>query len=343
MARRPPGGAGRAEASGGRPPAGERGPGRGSKAGRPGGPGPEVGRERFPAGERPAASGGRPSGERRPGGGRKAAGPGRSARGSKAAPERPSRPSVSRAASAIEPRREREELIHGRNPVLEAARAQRVRRVLLARGLEPDARIAEIRSLVQRVEEVEADRLDGLAAGGVHQGVVAELLPRRYLTLRQLLDRRPTLLVALDSIMDPQNLGAILRSAEAAGAGGAVLPERRSAPLSAVAVKASSGASELIPVARVSGLASAISEIRRAGLWCVALDPHGDLAPWEFDLAQPVCIVVGGEGAGVHRLVRERCDARIRLPMRGRVESLNASAAAAVLLYEVCRQRARSG
>jgi len=176
-------------------------------------------------------------------------------------------------------------------------------------------------------------------AAGVNQGVAAELKPRREWTLRELLDRKPSLLVALDSIMDPQNLGAILRTAEVAGADGALVPERRSAPLSAAAVKASSGASELLAIARVSGLPSAIAEIKRAGIWCVALDPRGEMAAWDFDYTQPVCVVVGSEGPGVQRLVKERCDARVRLPVAGHVASLNASAAAAALLYEVMRQR----
>ncbi len=145
--------------------------------------------------------------------------------------------------------------------------------------------------------------------------------------------------MALDGVQDPHNLGAILRSAEAAGAAGIVLPEHRSAPLSPVAVKASAGAVEHLRIAQVAGVAGALLEIKRAGLWCVALDPEGEMAAWEFDFSQPVCVVVGGEGQGVGRLVRERCDARVCLPMKGRVASLNASAAAAALLYEVTRQR----
>jgi 23S rRNA (guanosine2251-2'-O)-methyltransferase len=221
--------------------------------------------------------------------------------------------------------------------VLEAARAGRVERVLVAEGVRRDPRLVELAGLA-RLEEVPAARLEQLA-GGAHQGVVARLAPRRFLGLRELLASGPRLLVALDSVLDPQNLGAILRSAEAAGADGIVLPERRTAPLSAAAVKASSGASEHLRLCRVPGLPSAVAEIRRAGLWCAALDPRGELAAWEFDLTQPVCVVVGGEGAGVHRLVRERCDVRLRLPMSGRLASLNASAAAAALLYEVARQR----
>jgi 23S rRNA (guanosine2251-2'-O)-methyltransferase len=229
------------------------------------------------------------------------------------------------------------QLIFGRNVVLEAARAGRVVRVYQAQGLGHDPRLDEIARL-SRVETVPAARLDAMAPG-VNQGVAAELKPRREWTLKQLLDTRPTLLVALDGIQDPQNLGAILRSAEVAGCDGAVLPEHRSAPLSAAAAKASSGASELLRIATVSGLPSAIPEIRRAGMWCLALDPRGELQPWEFDLTQPVCLVVGGEGAGVHRLVKERCDARMRLPVKGHVASFNASAAAAAVLYEVMRQR----
>ncbi|MGH7911707.1 MAG: 23S rRNA (guanosine(2251)-2'-O)-methyltransferase RlmB [Candidatus Dormibacteraceae bacterium] len=234
-----------------------------------------------------------------------------------------------------------DDLINGRNAVLEAARAGRLRRLYLAAGLHRDPRLEELRRLLPaaQVEEVPAARLDVLCPG-VHQGVVGRLKPRAYLDLRRLLASRPTLLVALDGVLDPHNLGAILRSAEAAGADAALLPERRSAPLSAAAVKASSGATELLPICRVAGLASTLPELGRHGIWTVALDPRGDRAPWAFDLSQPVCIVVGGEDQGVHRLVRERCDARLRLPMAGRVGSLNASVSAGIVLFEAVRQRA---
>jgi len=228
-------------------------------------------------------------------------------------------------------------LIYGRNAVLEAARAGHVKRVLIADGLDPDPRLDELATLA-RVEVVARERLEALAHGN-HQGVVAELAPREYANLRGLLAGNPTLVLGLDGIQDPQNLGAILRTADAAGVDGVVIPERRSAPVTGAVVKASSGASEHIRLVRVSGMASAVSEIKRAGLWCVALDVAGEQAPWEFDLTQPVCIVIGGE-EGVHRLVRQRCDARLRIPMAGRVDSLNASAATAALLYEVMRQRA---
>lgn len=230
-------------------------------------------------------------------------------------------------------------MVYGRNAVLEAARAGHVLRALVAEGVDPDPRLEELAGLAP-VETVPAARVGALARGA-HQGVVAELRPRRFLTLRELLATAPDLLIALDGVEDPQNLGAILRSAEAAGTQGVLLPERRTAPLSPAAVKASSGASEHLSLCRVPGLPSAISELKRSGIWCAALDPRGELAPWEFDLTQRVCLVVGGEGTGVHRLVRERCDVRLRLPMVGRIASLNASAAAAALLYEVARQRTR--
>lgn len=228
-------------------------------------------------------------------------------------------------------------LIHGRNAVLEAARAGRVVRVYQVTGLGHDPRLEELARLA-RIEVVTPERLDAMAPG-VNQGVAAELKPRREWTLRDLLATSPRLLVALDSIMDPQNLGAILRSAEVAGADGAIIPQHRSAPLSPSAVKASSGATELLPIAQVSGMPSAIADVKRAGLWCAALDVRGDTWPWDFDLTQPVCVVVGGEGRGVHRLVLERCDVRLKLPVLGKVASLNASAAAAAILYEVTRQR----
>lgn len=228
-------------------------------------------------------------------------------------------------------------VIHGRNAVLEAARAGRVERAFQASGLGHDPRLEELATLT-RVEVLSPAQIDAMAPG-VNQGVAAELKPRREWTLSGLLATNPSLLVALDSIMDPQNLGAILRSAEVAGGDGAIVPDHRSAPISAVAVKASSGASELLPIAKVSGMPSAIAEVKRAGIWCVALDARGEMPAWEFDFTQRVCVVVGSEGQGVHRLVKERCDARVRLPVLGRVTSFNASAAAAAILYEVMRQR----
>ena len=253
-------------------------------------------------------------------------------------PARPQGSDAGRSAGRESARSTSSALIHGRNAVLEAARAGRVIKVYQASGLGHDPRLDELARLA-RVEVVPPERLDVIAPG-VHQGVAAELQPRREWALKDLLATNPSLLVALDSIMDPQNLGAILRSAEVAGADGAIIPEHRSAPLSPAAIKASSGASELLRISLVSGMPSAVAEVKRSGIWCVALDPRGEMEAWDFDFTQRVCLVVGSEGEGVHRLVKERCDARVRLPVKGHIASLNASAAAAALLYEVTRQRA---
>ena len=181
-------------------------------------------------------------------------------------------------------RRPRLELVYGRNAVLEAARAGHLKRVYVADGLEPDPRLDELAELAE-VEVVSRERVEAMAQGN-HQGVVAELAPREFSNLRALLASNPTLVLGLDGVQDPQNLGAILRSAEASGVDGVVLPERRSAPVTGAVVKASSGASEHVRLIRVSGMASAISDIKRSGLWCVALDVNGEMAPWEFDLTQ---------------------------------------------------------
>lgn len=234
-----------------------------------------------------------------------------------------------------------EDLIYGRNAVLEAARAGRVVRGFVAEGLKPDRRLIELSALAP-IETVAPERLDAMT-GGLHQGVAARVRPLRMVTLKELLAPRPSLLVGLDGILDPQNLGTILRSAEAAGATGAILPSRRSARVTAAAVKAASGAVERLTLCEVAGLPSAIAEIKRAGIWCIALDAHGGRLPWELDLTLPTCLVVGGEGEGVHRLVRARCDEACRVPILGRAESLNAAAAAAAVLFEAVRQRVTSG
>ncbi|HEY7202311.1 MAG TPA: TrmH family RNA methyltransferase, partial [Candidatus Dormibacteraeota bacterium] len=246
----------------------------------------EPGSERRPARRsaepderRPARRSSEPAAERRPA--RRQAGP---AGAERRPPRRPAeaggdrRPPRRESPAAGPPPRARDDVIYGRNAVLEAARAGTVKRVFVAENVDPDPRIDELRGLI-RVEDVPAARVAAMAQGA-HQGVVAELRPRTFLTLRQLLDPAPKLLLALDGIEDPQNLGAILRSAEVAGVQGVLLPERRSAPLSAVAVKASSGASEHLRLCRVPGLPSAIAEVRRSGIWCVALDPRGDTLPW---------------------------------------------------------------
>jgi len=183
------------------------------------------------------------------------------------------------------------------------------------------------------------------ARSGAHQGVLAIVAPIQPIELAELLavplaGREPPFFLALDGVEDPHNLGALARSAEAAGCHGLVVPRHRSAPLSAVAVKTSAGALEHLPVAEVPNLARAVEQLRDAGVWCIGLDGTAEDSLFDLQLAdEPVCVVVGSEGTGLHRLVRDSCDALVRIPMSGNVESLNASVAGALALFEVRRRR----
>jgi len=241
--------------------------------------------------------------------------------------------------------------VHGIHPVLEALRAHpdEVERIYLLEGSVAPRASAEILSRARearvRVERVPRERLATLAAGGAHQGVAARLREFAYAELADVVGAasssgRPPLLVVLDGLQDPHNLGAILRSAEALGAHGVVLPRDRSVGVTAAVARASAGAVEHVPVARVTNLSRALEELKAAGLWVAAADPSGDQALWEARLDGPLAVVVGAEGAGVRPGVLSHCDLRLRIPLGGRVGSLNASVSAAVVLYEVARQRA---
>lgn len=239
-------------------------------------------------------------------------------------------------------------IIAGRHPVREALKAGKpLHRILLKRGVEP-ALVQEMLSLARAagvpVQMVDGRRLDALVGGLNHQGVVAIGLARGYYTLDQLLDevnrsRRPGLLLLLDGLQDPHNLGSLLRSCDAAGAHGVIIPKRRSVGLTAAVAKASAGAVEHVPVAQVVNLARTMEILKEAGFWLVGGDMAGDYLPWEVDMRGPVGVVIGGEGEGMSRLVRERCDYLVRLPMQGKVASLNAGVAGALLLFEAVRQR----
>ncbi len=227
---------------------------------------------------------------------------------------------------------------------------QPVRKVQISRAARVVGTLAEIvREAKNRgvpVQFVDPHHLDSVSRTGTHQGVVAWLGVRPLVELDELLDRarkaQDPVVVVLDGVQDPRNLGAILRTAEAAGAVGAVIPTRRAAGLSPAVARASAGAAMHLPVAGVVNLARAVEALREAGFHVVAADPSAPRAYDEADLDPPVALVVGGEGRGIRRLVRERCDEVVQIPMRGKVESLNASVAAAILLYEVARRlRAR--
>jgi 23S rRNA (guanosine2251-2'-O)-methyltransferase len=213
------------------------------------------------------------------------------------------------------------QIIYGRRPVEEAERGKRrVRRTW-------------------RAPDTPAEELERLCGSPDHQGIVAEADPYPYADPASLLDREDALIVALDQVQDPRNLGAICRSAEFAGATGVVVPERRSAALTAVACKASAGAVEHLAVARARNLADWLGEAKAAGCWIWGADAAAAQPPWEVDLSGPTVLVLGGEGKGIRPRVASACDGLVALPRRGEVESLNVSAAAAALLFEAIRRR----
>lgn len=241
------------------------------------------------------------------------------------------------------------DIIEGRNPVLEALRAGRpINKLLLAHGAQSRGAVDEIirraRAAGVPVERVDPRAVQRLSPTGRSQGVVALAAARGYAGLDDLLERsrrlgEPALYVLLDGIEDPQNLGAIVRTAEAAGVHGVVVPARRAAGLTAAVARASAGAVEYVPVARVTNLSQAMECLSREQVWTVGIDPGGDRDYTHVDYRQPVALVIGAEGRGISRLVRERCDMLVRLPMKGRIASLNASVAAALVMYEALRQR----
>ncbi|NLP36380.1 MAG: 23S rRNA (guanosine(2251)-2'-O)-methyltransferase RlmB [Firmicutes bacterium] len=237
-------------------------------------------------------------------------------------------------------------MIEGRRPVVEAINAgTNIKRVLLQKGAR-GRQVEEIVALCRRqgIPVIYRDKhdLDKLAATGNHQGVMAEVPPFKYTPIAELLEPKrgeaPFLLI-LDHLQDPQNLGALVRTAYAAGCHGVVIPERRAAEITPAVVRASAGAVEYLPVAKVVNLARCIEQCKEAGFWVYGADMDGELLYTEGDYKGPVALVIGSEGKGLGRLVKEKCDFLVRLPMKGKLASLNASVAGALLLYEVYRQR----
>jgi len=235
-------------------------------------------------------------------------------------------------------------VIYGVNPVREALKRGHVSRVMVlhgAAGGRLQAVLDEARREGVRVETVERPALDRAARGGVHQGVVAVIDAPRSWSVEDLVDRAegPPLIVVLDGIEDPQNLGAILRVADAAGATGVVRQTRHAAPLGGATAKASAGAVSHVRIADVVNIARAIDDLKEAGVWTVGLASDAPTRYDAIDWRQPSAVVLGAEGPGLRRLVRERCDLLASIPMRGHVESLNVATAAAVVLFEAIRQR----
>lgn len=241
------------------------------------------------------------------------------------------------------------DVVEGRNPVLEALRAGRpINKILIAQGVVQPAVVVEILRLAKEagalVERVDRRAVDRLSTTGRSQGVVALVAVKTYANLDQLLEigqirGEPSLLILLDGIQDPHNLGAIIRTADGAGVHGVVIPGRRAAGLTASVARSSAGAVEHVPVARVGNLSNAMARLAKDNVWTVGIDPSGSSDYTEVDYRQATAIVIGAEGKGLSRLVKERCDILASVPMRGKVASLNASVAAALVMYEAMRQR----
>ena len=241
-----------------------------------------------------------------------------------------------------------ENLLEGRNAVLEAFRAGRtVERLYVQEGLKDGPILSILREQAKHpetiLERVPKSRLDQLSTTGAHQGVIARVAAFAYAQVDDILEaaRRKgedPFIVLLDGVEDPHNLGAIIRTANLAGAHGVILPKRRSAGLSAAAVRASAGAVHHTPVARVTNLGTTIDDLKKEGLWFVCADMGGELM-YRQNLSGPIGLVVGSEGDGVSRLLKEKCDFIAAIPMQGDIDSLNVSVAAGVLAYEIVRQR----
>jgi 23S rRNA (guanosine2251-2'-O)-methyltransferase len=237
-------------------------------------------------------------------------------------------------------------IIYGINPVAEAVRTGRVAELWIA-----DTRNERVRQIADEarragvvIHAIDADGLKRLSRGGVHQGVAARSMALPAASLEEMAAAQPghaPLIVVLDGVEDPHNVGAILRSLHAAGGHGLVRQTRHAAPLDGAAAKASAGAVHHVPVADVVNIARAVEDLKAAGVWTVGLDADAETHYDGIDLTLPTAIVVGAEGSGLRRLVRERCDRLASIPMRGQLGSLNVSVAAAVVLFEAVRQRNR--
>ena len=255
------------------------------------------------------------------------------------------RPPLRRSAPVEQ---ENDGIIEGRNAVIEALRAGvTIDKIFIAKG-ETDAALGHIASAAREkgIVVVDADRrkLDGMSRTHSHQGVIAQAAVREYASVDDILSaarekgEKPLILVC-DELSDPHNLGAVIRTADAAGAHGVIIPKRRSAGLTAIVGKTSAGAVAHVPVARVPNLPALLRELKEEGIWVFGAAMEGSTPLYQADLKGPAAIVIGSEGAGLGRLVKESCDFTVSIPMLGRINSLNASAAAAVLLYEAVRQR----
>ena len=255
---------------------------------------------------------------------------------------------VDKQKSWKERQEEDDGIIEGRNAVIEALRAGTpIDKIYIAKG-ETDAALGHIaaKARANHIAVVDCDRrkLDGMSVTHSHQGVIAVAAVREYASVEDILQAardkgEPPLIVVCDELSDPHNLGAVIRTAECAGAHGVIIPKRRSAGLTAVVAKTSAGAVSHVPVARVANLTACLKELKEAGVWVYGSAASARQSLYQADLKGPAALVIGSEGDGMSRLVSETCDVLLSIPMRGKLNSLHASAAAAILLYEAVRQR----
>ena len=271
------------------------------------------------------------------------------------------RPGKKRRESAAAPKREQtrrpesrretkpsSDAVAGRNPVVEALRAKiPAKELLIAERTEIDERIAEAMRLAKNqnllIKEVSRGFLDGLTGTTIHQGIALVIKPFQYANFDELVAKvkKPGMIIGLDGVTDPHNLGAIVRSAAAFGADGVVIPERRTAAMSGSAWKSSAGAAARLPISQVTNLVRSIQDAKKSGFFVVGLDAEGDESLPTFSLArEPLYVIVGSEGKGLSRLVRENCDVILSIPMQSDVESLNASVATAIVMHHVWAERA---
>ncbi|MEE3333742.1 MAG: 23S rRNA (guanosine(2251)-2'-O)-methyltransferase RlmB [Ruminococcus sp.] len=244
-------------------------------------------------------------------------------------------------------KKQKDDLVFGRNPVSEAIRSSRaVDRILVAKGARTGAIVGILAKAKKKnipIKDVDPKKLDYMTGGANHQGIAAYCAVKEYSSVDDIFDladnrgEKPFIII-LDEIEDPHNLGAILRTAECTGAHGVIIPKRRSAALSYAVGKASAGAVEYVPVARVTNISNTIEDLKKRGLWVYGADMNGTNYR-DCDFSGAVALVIGNEGKGIGRLVREKCDEIVSLPMKGKINSLNASVAAGVLMYEIASKR----
>jgi len=239
-----------------------------------------------------------------------------------------------------------EQIIYGRNPVMEAlASDAAIDKILLQDGITSASKITSLaRERGILFQFVHKRKLDELAGNGSHQGIVAFVAVRNYATVAEILASakekgEPPFLVIAENLTDPHNLGSVIRTANAAGAHGVIIPKNRSATLNATVAKVSAGAVMHTPVAKVSNISQTLEKLKKEGIWIVGTDLSAKQTPYELDLKGPLAVVIGSEDKGISRLTRESCDFLAKIPMMGEVQSLNAGAACAALLFEAVRQR----